>query len=120
LNAMALSKDEDAGKSVTCSNVSCKKIFNKPIKVLNLQKPKEPYGACPFCLTPINPKVEISKEKKPEKPAEKPKATIISEKPQSCLHHLGYLSEQSRRNSFPDECLVCSVIVKCMFAEPKN
>jgi hypothetical protein len=119
---MALSKNESAGKSYTCNNASCKKMFDKPIKVLNLQKPKEPYNACPFCFTSIIPEAPaVSAAEKIEKPAKKQETQQnLSEKPQSCTHHLGYLSEQSHRNGFPDECLVCKVIVKCMFAESKN
>jgi hypothetical protein len=116
---MALSRDT-AGKSYTCSNASCKKVFDKPIKVLNIQKAQEPYSACPFCLTPIINQDIILKEQKSEKPAKKEAEFVSSEKPKSCTHYLGYLSGQSRKSDFPDECLVCSVITKCMFAEPKT
>jgi hypothetical protein len=116
---MTLSRDA-AGKSYTCSNASCKKVFDKPIKVVNMQKVQEPYIACPFCLTPIIGQDLIIKEQKSEKTAKKEADFVSSEKPKSCPHYLGYLSGQSRKNDFPDECLVCSVITKCMSAEPKT
>ena len=34
--------------------------------------------------------------------------------PASCQYHLGYLSERSSKEQFPDDCLVCKNIVECM------
>jgi hypothetical protein len=37
-----------------------------------------------------------------------------SPKAQGCIHHLGYLSERSKKEKIPDECIVCENIVQCM------
>jgi hypothetical protein len=113
-------KNEVAGTIYTCNNISCKKVFNKPIKVLNLQNPKAPFMACPFCFTSIinEPPVKAAKIESPTKKQDV--ENIAEEKPPSCPHHFGYLSEQQRKNDYPDQCLVCKVIVKCMFTEQKN
>ena len=44
-------------KSIKCSYESCRKEFKKPIVVTNFSATptKEPYYACPYCLTKIEP-----------------------------------------------------------------
>jgi len=37
-----------------------------------------------------------------------------SPKEQRCIHHLGYLSERSKKEKIPEECMVCENIVQCM------
>jgi len=32
----------------------------------------------------------------------------------TCSHHLGYLSERTKKESIPEECIMCDNIVKCM------
>ncbi|MCW4023929.1 MAG: hypothetical protein NWF01_02710 [Candidatus Bathyarchaeota archaeon] len=100
-----------AGKIHICQNLACRKVFSEPIKVEKLKAPKkEPYLACPFCLTEINTE-------------EKTEATLnenIIEKPENCPHFMGFLSEKPHEEGFPEECLTCKVIVRCMFAAPKN
>ncbi len=31
-----------------------------------------------------------------------------------CRHHFGYLSERSKSEALPEECIVCPKIVQCM------
>ncbi|MCW4045561.1 MAG: hypothetical protein NWE94_08615 [Candidatus Bathyarchaeota archaeon] len=86
----------------TCPNASCGRIFDRPLKAVNLQLNSEKfYYACPYCLT------EIVVE------AEKP-ATASSEKSLSCTHHVGYLSERSSGESIPEECILCKNLTACM------
>ena len=77
-------------QSLTCSNPRCKKIFANPILVQNLSSEKMvSYSGCPYCLTEID---EI-----PE-----------------CTHHFGYLSERSKGEETPDECMICKKTIECM------
>ncbi len=110
----------------TCPNASCRKVFTKPLKALNLQQDsKETYDACPYCLTeiPIEEELPVSYEDpketevvEKEYPAER---VEIPEKPSECSHHLGYLSERSSKETIPDECMMCKNIVECMLKKMK-
>lgn len=113
-------------KTYTCLNRSCGKVFNTPIKTLNLQEnPSEPYLACPFCLTkveaPGDAKQEIHIEAPPaSKPLEeKYKSLKGDEKPASCAYHLGYLSERGQKE-IPEGCLLCRDIVSCMLKKMRE
>jgi len=44
-------------------------------------------------------------EKKPSQPRSKV---------QECAHHFGYLSQRSKKEKIPEECMVCENIVQCM------
>ena len=37
-----------------------------------------------------------------------------SPKVSGCLHYLGYLSERSKKEKIPEECMMCENIVQCM------
>ncbi|MGZ4850388.1 MAG: hypothetical protein ACXV2C_03300 [Candidatus Bathyarchaeia archaeon] len=101
-------------RTFTCSNPSCKKTFNVPLKTLNLnQDSAEPFDACPYCLTRIEgnnePEKTIAKSTlHKEKPAQK------KEKPIDCHYHFGYLSEREQKEQIPDDCIVCKDILDCM------
>jgi len=86
---------------------------------LNLQQnSKEPYNACPYCLTEItitenktdNPPEEIETE------IEIPKETFNTkqEKASTCKYHFGYLREKERDQQIPEECILCTDIIDCM------
>ena len=106
----------------TCSNSACGLVFSKPIRVMNLHGSKsKPYDACPRCFTEIVIESEPSIELKPVRRHEvgeietkvkptKPEQQVTS----PCAHHFGYLSERSRNEKIPDECVMCENIVKCM------
>jgi hypothetical protein len=90
---------------------------------LNLQQnPTEPYYSCPYCLTQIEKEQILETEKKPEETplkemqAESDQGEMVKSNvtPASCQYHLGYLSERSSKEQFPDDCLVCKDIVECM------
>jgi hypothetical protein len=42
------------------------------------------------------------------------KSPKSSTKPHGCSHHFGYLSERPKKDSIPEECMVCDNIVRCM------
>ena len=93
-----------------------------PIIVQDLSlKGGSSYCACPYCLTETltekNSEVEEEKrigiEEEKEQPLKKP-ARQPSLKEQKCLHDFGYLSQRSRKEKMPDECLICEEIVQCM------
>lgn len=111
---------------------------------MNLQQDaKEPYDACPYCLTEIiqeeeptavydetetfeqeeikepeetEAEAEVEETAHLEEPVEAPSAEVPSE----CPHHLGYLSEKSSKEKIPDECIMCKDIVTCMLKKMKE
>jgi len=111
-------------QQLTCSNSGCGWVFSKPIKVVNLRETKTaPYDACPRCLTEIVAEGESSVDSKPDITTElesletKPKLKDKKAEAQPtspCSQHFGYLSERSRNEKIPDECVMCENIVKCM------
>jgi hypothetical protein len=107
---------------LTCPNNACKKVIIKPLKTLNRQQnSKEPYYACPYCLTEIT-FPETKEDDAPEKPAaevavpeEKPSQS--QEKLSNCKHYFGYMSEKEHKQQMPEECMLCSQIMDCMAKE---
>jgi hypothetical protein len=104
---------------LTCPNKACGKVFTKPLTTSNLQQgSKEPYYACPYCLTKLSTgenespnsteKIAIDVEPSKEKPSQN-QETIIS-----CKYHIGYLSERPQKQQIPEECMLCSEVVKCL------
>jgi len=51
---------------------------------------------------------EVNVDFKEKTPAES------SPKVQGCVHYLGYLSERSKKEKIPEECIMCENIVQCM------
>jgi hypothetical protein len=120
----------------TCPNVSCGKVFTKPLRALDLQQDnEEPYDACPYCLTEIKidteppfacdkPEAETFEAEETETEVEDQKPIDdhleTPEAPSECPHHLGYLSERSSKEQIPDECMMCKDIVTCMLKKMKG
>lgn len=104
---------------LTCPNDACGKVITKPLKTLNRQQSsKEPYYACPYCLTEIVFS-ETESDDAPEKqvaevavPEEKPIQN--QEKSSDCRHYFGYMSEKEHKQQMPEECMLCSQIIDCM------
>jgi hypothetical protein len=100
-------ENPEKNSSFTCPNISCGKIFTKPLKAVNLQLgPDALYDACPYCLTKINLNDKI--------------AAVPIEELRSCHYHLGYLCERERKTDVPDECLICKDIIACMLSVLKK
>lgn len=110
-----------------CPNSSCGLVFSKPVKVKNVgSEDSQCYDACPRCLTAIvkeesvsvveaklSATVEDNKGQEaivssPEERRARPSTTV------QCEHHLGYLSERSKNEKIPEDCIVCDNVVKCM------
>ena len=103
----------DKSPLLKCPNVSCGKVFEKPLKTLNVQKGSESvYDACPYCLSELNDN-EAECSETPEAPEVKLDDTSF------CPFHLGYLYERKTKDNVPDGCLVCTNIVTCMLKDPK-
>ncbi|MEM3881295.1 MAG: hypothetical protein QXD19_06075 [Candidatus Bathyarchaeia archaeon] len=129
MGGLAISKLEEKPRrssAYTCPNVSCGRVFTKPIKVLNLQQASQaPYDACPFCFTEIAIKDEMpvlvdeAKETVAEEKMPAEGHVENYEKPSGCSYYLGYLSERSSKNKIPDECMMCRNIVECMLKKAK-
>lgn len=114
-----------AVQEFTCSNSSCGLIFSKPLKVTNLNAESSGfYDACPRCLTAIEDETLPMIKGKPCETAENVKDQEITPDSEEgktkrlpevkCAHHFGYLSERSKNENIPDECVVCGNIVQCM------
>ena len=127
---LAISHIEEKTKkssAFTCPNVSCGKVFTKPLRALNLQQDSEgSYDACPYCLTEItlDDSLMVTSDEPKETEAEEKEYTEeraeIPEKPSECGYHLGYLSERSPKEKIPDECMMCKDIVECMLKKMKK
>jgi len=87
------------------------------------------YEACPYCLTEITlekgsaitEEVQEPKANVKEINSKQAKSLAIERKPsqplskmQECAHHFGYLSQRSKKEKIPEECMVCENIVQCM------
>ncbi len=106
--------------TITCSNKACNKVFDKPLKTINLQhNPNIFHDACPYCLEEI-PLTETKIEKQsentvtPETEFEDEKLVKTQEKPSNCKYHFGYLTAKERKQQIPDECMVCPEVIDCM------
>lgn len=80
------------------------------------------YEACPYCLTEITVEKSISVSEK-HKPLDEKEAEISVEtgktdqsaaETNECKHYFGYLSEQTKKEVLPEECILCGKIVQCM------
>jgi hypothetical protein len=121
---------ETESQGYTCPNASCGRVFVNPLKTENVSsKNVAVYDACPYCLTEITVKKEseITEDvQEPKVNAEglnsKPAKSLPTEKRsspsptkvQGCIHHFGYLSQRSKKEKIPEECMVCENIVQCM------
>lgn len=113
-----------------CSNSACSFVFSKPVRVINLRaSDSAPYEACPRCLTEVvmesKPQIESKQEMEIERTEAKIKPELEERKVEApptvhCAHHFGYLSERSRNEKIPDECVTCEHIVKCMLKGISN
>jgi len=114
-----------AAQEFTCANSSCGLVFSKPLKVTNLKAESSGfYDACPRCLTAIEEEGLSANKGKPCATAESVKdQEILSDSEErettpspevKCAHHFGYLSERTKNENIPEECVVCGNIVNCM------
>jgi hypothetical protein len=126
---MKKAKTEMKSQSFTCSNPECGRVFDDPIIVQDFSsKNGSSYSACPYCLTEIviektseveeekrtlKKKRAIIKKAKAQPPKLKP-AEPLSLKENKCPYHFGYLSQRSRKEEIPEECMTCEKIVQCM------
>jgi len=104
---------------LTCPNNACGKVFSEPLKTINRQQnSKEPFYACPYCLTEIT-FTEAENDDVPEEttaeiamPSETPSQN--QEQFSDCKHYFGYMSEKEHKQQMTEECMVCSKIIECM------
>jgi hypothetical protein len=110
-------------RTFTCSNPSCKKSFDTPLKTLDLnQDSPRPFDACPYCLNKIpDAKLEKNKLEKTVEPSISIEMPIQDkEKGLTCHYYLGYLSEREQKEQIPDECIVCKDILECMLRKMRQ
>ncbi len=102
----------------TCPNNACGKTFARPLTLSNVQHTsKEPYNACPYCLTEIIA-LETKDENLPEETAPELDVEEICEQNHEelpdCKKYFGYLNEKQPNQPIPEECMLCSRIINCM------
>jgi hypothetical protein len=111
-------------KSFTCSNPMCKRGFAIPLTVHNFCSGNSVrYLGCPYCLTRIEESLESEKEEQTfsagKDVIEDLKTKLIETKrtlepfSKKCPHHLGYLSQHSREENMPEECMICENLIEC-------
>jgi len=104
-------------KEIVCPNEACKKPITKPLSTINLQESKEPYDACPNCLTKIEKPKTQTTEPKIEAPEIKQPTEQTKQEQQentSCKHFKGYLNKRDKTQEIPQECILCPDNIDCM------
>jgi hypothetical protein len=93
---------------------------------------KEPYLACPYCLTEISTeRSAISKmsgegsETACNEDAEGSSSAseVSASEPQNemgCVHHFGYLRERPKGEAVSEKCMTCAKMVDCMVTSAKR
>jgi DNA-directed RNA polymerase subunit RPC12/RpoP len=104
---------------LTCPNKACGKVFAKPLTTLTLkQDSKEPYNACPYCLTEITMPEPESKNPFEKTTTEiaflEEKSSQNHEEISNCKHYFGYMNQKEHKQQMPEECMLCSRIIECM------
>lgn len=122
-------KTKMKNQSFTCSNPRCGRVFVNPIIVQDLSlKNDSSYSSCPYCLTEITTEktsavkdiehAQTEKETKiKEAKKQLPKIKSVHQpslEEHKCPYHFGYLSQRSKNETIPEECIICEKIVKCM------
>jgi len=74
--------------------------------------PRETYYACPHCYSPLEITVRNGRHPKPVSVGASKEAK--EKPPQTCPQQLGYLNTLAANAPFPEECLTCPAIVKCV------
>lgn len=119
---MKKTKAKTQSQSFACSNPECGRVFANPIIVQDLSsKDESSYCACPYCLTEVPTEKNSEVKEKRQIKIEEEKAQPVKKtaqqpslKEHKCPHHFGYLSQRSRKEKIPDECMTCEKIVQCM------
>lgn len=113
----------------TCSNPECERDFVNPIIVEDFSsKNRLSYQACPYCLTRVveeagkaeektrkekRSKIKREETRTPEVIAVHPAQQLYA-KETECPYYFGYLSQRSKKENIPEECMTCEKIVGCM------
>lgn len=102
---------------LVCPYGNCGKEFLQPVLLTDEAcLPRETYYACPHCLSKLDLVLKDGQNVGAvEAVASSDVKTHVSvkETPKECRHHLGYLRTLPEDVSIPDECLVCSKIMRC-------
>jgi len=113
-------------QSLTCANPKCRRVFANPIIVEDLSLNETgTYQACPYCLTELavegiveaeDEELEKRAKTRAREGIEKRELKLTPERltDHGCSHHFGYLSERSKSEGIPEECMTCDKIVQCM------
>lgn len=118
-------KNLKESKSFSCLNPMCKRGFAIPLTVHNFCSGNSvQYLGCPYCLTKIEKNLESKREEQTlsarKDVIEDLKTKLMKTKPtqepssKKCPHHLGYLSQRSRGENTPEECMICENLIECM------
>ena len=108
------SESSPSTQSMACPNNKCKRVFTKPLELIDLAKPsaKSSY-VCPFCLSilePTQPEQETVTETSPSEKFE----DVTKQKEEKCPQFLGYLHKRPKDAPIPEFCLTCPQMMKCL------
>jgi hypothetical protein len=123
-----MKKSKMENEKFACSNPKCKKEFTDPITVYDFSSANmTTYVGCPYCLTAIDAAVDSDDDEGKQRleadgnKIDEVKSVITdtdsesNEKPtQQCPKYFGYLSQRSKGEKTPEECMSCPKLVECM------
>lgn len=93
--------------------MECGKSIQKPLLLIDSFKmPRETYYACPHCNSPLD--ITVKNGKGLNVVSVEASKSVKGIAPSECPHHLGHLKTLAGSDQFPDECLTCPAIMKCV------
>lgn len=101
-------------QSMVCTNDKCGRVFDKPLKLIDLAKPSEECSyVCPYCLSELE-STEPEQEVVTEPVSEEKLQDVTEQKDEECPHFVGYLGKRPKNAPIPDFCLTCPKMMECM------
>jgi len=96
-----------------CPYIECRKIIQKPVVLIDSSKmPRETYYACPHCYSPLE--IIVRNGRHPKLVSVEASKEVKETPPQTCPRQFGYLNTLKENTPFPEGCLTCPAIVKCV------
>jgi DNA-directed RNA polymerase subunit RPC12/RpoP len=108
---------ETMGNDLVCPYETCGKEFKQPILLTDEAEQHETYYACPHCHSKVDLILQNAKDLSTVKVVASidVKAYICKEeRPENCLHYIGYLRILPENHSLPEGCLTCPKVMLCI------
>jgi DNA-directed RNA polymerase subunit RPC12/RpoP len=110
-----------------CLCVNCGKVFSEPVQLtVHGKGSADEYSACPHCFSKVSSSETMEKsfdqglpedDSADSEETEETAAAAEGAKPDGCGcgHFVGYLKTLSKDAQFPEECLICTSLIKCKY-----